>query len=71
MKFIEVTESRGDKILVNLEHVTDVSNLDGTSTTIYLDVYEKWCEGRDQGRIYVKETYDEIKGLIRQTEAAQ
>ena len=55
--FIEVTNERGTKHLVNIRHIEEVIN-----STIYLDVVNPDCD--EQDHIFCEESYEEIKAKI-------
>lgn len=55
--FIEVTNERGTKHLINIRHIEEVMN-----STIYLDVVNPGCD--EQDRIVCEESYKEIKAKI-------
>lgn len=55
--FIEVTNERGTKHLINIRHIEDVMN-----STIYLDVVNPDCD--EQDHIFCEESYKDIKAKI-------
>ena len=55
--FIDVTDERGTKHLINIRHIEEVMN-----STIYLDVVNPHCD--EQDHIFCVESYEEIKAKI-------
>lgn len=55
--FIEVTNEKGPKHLVNIRHIEEVVN-----STIYLDVVNPHCDEQDY--IFCEECYEEIRAKI-------
>lgn len=59
--FIEVTDSNGNRHLINILHIEEIAEKNEDSCWVYLDVV---TNGQAQNFYSINETYDAIKKLI-------
>ena len=63
MKFIEVTDESGDKLLINLNRVEHISSLKSISRPkVHAELYI--VNDTKNISIYVQETYEKLKELL-------
>ena len=60
-KFVEVTDGKGKRHLINIRHIEEIAEKDDNSCFIYLDVVNN-CE--TQNYYVIHEPYEVIKKLI-------
>ena len=60
-KFIEVTDSNGNRHLINIRHIEEIAEKNEGSCFIYLDVVNN---GETQDYYVIDEPYEVLKKLI-------
>ena len=60
-KFVEVTDGKGKRHLINIRHIEEIAEKDDNSCLIYLDVVNS---GETQDYYVINEPYEVIKKLI-------
>ena len=66
--FIEVTDRKRKRHLINIQHIEEIAEKDENSCLIYLDVVNN---GETQDYYVINEPYEVIKSLIKSKEGAE